>query len=255
MTIATKNLSQGKTTHDAVIDVSTSLPHAEAQATGDSGAETELPEVAYSSEVVEDIREQLLAREEMRLTSPVSSESEGQKRKMDKTKHGEGMEGEKVVEKERRGDNKSVMPAEKGENRKVTGEETTEPQSNKKRTDAGPTESSVQVSLVAMNSLVSMMQTHKAQLERNETGNEKVENAMGEVTCMLSKVADALYRLKNVVEDSAKKERKREEKRVEMERRREEERRKDREEERKRDERRWEADRKDRQEKKTFAGR
>ena len=97
-----------------------------------------------------------------------------------------------MVEKERRGENKSVMPADEGETRKVTGEETTEPKTKKKRTDAGPTESSVQVSLVAMNSLVSMMQTHKAQLERNEKGNEKVEKAMVEVTCMLSKVADAL---------------------------------------------------------------
>ena len=154
MTTAAEIMSQGKTTHDAEIDVSTSLPHAEAQATGvvgqgvlesttngkDSGSATE---VAYSSEVVEDIREQLLAREEMRLTSPVLSESEGQKRKMDEKKHGEGTEGEKVVENERRGDNKSGMPADEDENRKVTGEETTEPQTKKQRTDAGPTESSV----------------------------------------------------------------------------------------------------------------
>ena len=102
----------------------------------------------------------------MRLTSPVLSESEGQKRKTGEIKQGrDGTEGEKVVENEKRNDDKRVMPADEGENRKVTGDEPTEPETKKKRTDAGSTESTVQVSLVAMNSLMSIMQTHKAQLE------------------------------------------------------------------------------------------
>lgn len=76
----------------------------------------------------------------------------------------------------------------------------------------------------------------------------KKVRALLEVTCTLSKCTHAINRLKNVIEENAKAERRWKDKLIEMERVREEEKTKDREAEQRRAVQRREADRKEREE-------
>ena len=117
----------------------------------------------------------------------------------------------------------------------------------KRRTEEEPEEPTVRISLVAMNSLVSTLQSLKGQMARNEKSSEKVEKGLSDIAVELSKVRDALYWWKDVAEGLAIEEKRREERRIEADRRREEDDRREREAERRRADRRREEERKDRQ--------
>ena len=71
----------------------------------------------------------------------------------------------------------------------VTGTETV----NKKRKLEEGTEE-VNVSLVAINSLVATLQSLKGQMTRNEKGSDKVERALTDMMAQISQVTDALHR-------------------------------------------------------------
>ena len=73
----------------------------------------------------------------------------------------------------------------------------------KRRTEEEPEEPTVRISLVAMNSLVSTLQSLKGQMARNEKASEKVEKGLTDIAVELSKVRDALYRWKDVAEGLA----------------------------------------------------
>ena len=126
------------------------------------------------------------------------------------------------------------------------GQEESEPPHKKSRTEEP--EPPFESNLVAVNALTTAIQHLAGQMTRNEERQEKVEKALTEMSCSLSKVTDALNRMRNVLEESLREERRREDHWDERERRREEERRKDRKAEQRREERRREAERKEREE-------
>ena len=194
-----------------------SVPETPTAAGGDD--ESNPTAVADPTEVVEDIRGQLLGAEEQSLNSPVV---EPKKRKI--SQEAEAVHGSSIEE-------------------EATG---TEAVSKRRKVEEGTEE--VNVSLVAINSLVAKLQSLKGQMTRNEKGSDKVERALTDMAAQMSQVTDALHRWKEVVNDCAREETFREERRVEADRRREESRRKEQEAEAKRADKRREEDRKDRQE-------
>ena len=99
------------------------------------------------------------------------------------------------------------------------------------KSEAG-TRSTVEISLVAMNGMVEALQNGTRQMARVEKTVEKTEKALTEITCMMGKVVDALTQFKNVMQESANEDRKREERWFDIERKREEERTREREAER-----------------------
>ena len=110
----------------------------------------------------------------------------------------------------------------------------------KRRTEEGPEEPTVRISLVAMNSLVSTLQSLKGQMARIEKAREKVEKGLTDIAVELSKARDAFYRWKDVAEGLENEEKRREERRIKEDRRREEDDRREREAERRRSDRRRE---------------
>ena len=90
----------------------------------------------------------------------------------------------------------------------------------------GPT---LEISLVAMNGLVSAIQSGNRQGARTEKASDRMEKALTEATCMLGKVMAALNGLKKAVEENMREDRRREERWFDMERKREEERERERE--------------------------
>ena len=115
------------------------------------------------------------------------------------------------------------------------------------KSEAG-TRSTVEISLVAMNGMVEALQNGTRQMARVEKTVEKTEKALTEITCMMGKVVDALTQFKNVMQESANEDRKREERWFDIERKREEERTREREAERRREDRRREAEKREREE-------
>lgn len=84
--------------------------------------------------------------------------------------------------------------------------------SRRRRLEAGEEDSTVKVSLVAINELVSAVQGLIGQKSQNESNEEKMEKPLTDKTYTLSKVADALHRLKSVIKENAREERRLEEK-------------------------------------------
>ena len=115
------------------------------------------------------------------------------------------------------------------------------------KSEAG-TRSTVEISLVAMNGMVEALQNGTRQMARVEKTVEKTEKALTEITCMMGKVVDALTQFRNVVEQNANEDRKREERWFDIERKREEERTREREAERRQEDRRREAEKREREE-------
>ena len=109
----------------------------------------------------------------------------------------------------------------------------------------GPT---LEISLVAMNGLVSAIQSGNRQIVRTEKASDRMEKALTEATCMLGKVVAALNGLKKAVEENTREDRRREDRWFDMERKREEEREREREAERRREDRRRDAEKKERAE-------
>ena len=144
-----------------------------------------------SGEVVEDIRPQLFGKTETDYVSEAGLRYQ-KKRKTEAEAGGEGERKRKIARPE----------VNKNEERE---------------------ESTVQISLVAINGLVEAIQAGNRQLAKNEKVMEKTERALTEVTCMMGKVVDALTQFKNVVQESANEDRKREERWFDIERKREEE--------------------------------
>ena len=176
--------------------------------------------VADPTEVVEDITSQLLGAEEQNLNSPVV---EPKKRKINT-----GAE---------------AVASGSSDDKEATTEETV---SKRRKVEEGTEE--VNISLVAMNSLVTTLQSLKGQMGRNEKASDKVDRALTDMAAQMSQVTDALHRWKEVINDSVREEKVREERRIEADRRREEAKRKEQEAEVKRADKRREDDRKDRQE-------
>ena len=85
----------------------------------------------------------------------------------------------------------------------------------------GPT---LEISLVAMNGLVSAIQSGNRQFVRTEKASDRMEKALTEATCMLGKVVAALNGLKKAVEENTREDRRREDRWFDMESKREEER-------------------------------
>ena len=166
-----------------------------------------------SGSMIEDLIPQLLPKEDMSITSVESVEG-GRKQKV------------------------GLDEAEEGQEPKRRRLETIEEDSN----------DMVRVSLVAVNGLVSAVQGLTGQMARNERNEETIDKALAETNCSLGKVVAAVHSLKNAVEESAKEERRREERWLERERKREEEVRKNREAEQRRETRRREAEKKEREE-------
>ena len=186
------------------------VPVAEEQVEVEKPSEPEIPTaaggddesnptaVADPTEVVEDIRGQLLGADEQSLNSPVV---EPKNRKISR-------EAEAVP-------NSSIEE-------EVTGTATV----NKRRKLEEGTEE-VNVSLVAINSLVATLQSLKGHMTRNEKGSDMVERALTDMAAQMSQVTDALHRWKKVVNDCAREEKFREERRIEADKRREEAKRKE----------------------------
>ena len=105
------------------------------------------------------------------------------------------------------------------------------------------------VDRVTVNILVTVMIGLKEVMEKTLRAVERTEKKLSDITCEMSKMADAMYRLRKDTEDKEKEDSGREEMRQNWERRQEEERRKEREEERKREERKQEEERRERGEK------
>ena len=227
--------------------------------------ETEAAELADPSEVVEDITGQLLEGEEMTLSSPVVPD---ERRRVEEKESGskdaeagqstegrsgatKGMKRRAMTEQEiRKRKVEKEMPDCKGDHQGENSEELVsveEMLGKRRRTEEEPEEPTVRISLVAMNSLVSTLQSLKGQMARNEKASEKVEKGLTDIAVELSKVRDALYRWKDVAEGLANEEKRREERRIEADRRKEEDDRREREAERRRADRRREEERKDRQ--------
>ena len=109
----------------------------------------------------------------------------------------------------------------------------------------GPT---LEISLVAMNGLVSAIQSGNRQIVRTEKASDRMEKALTETSCMLGKVVAALNGLKKAVEENTREDRRREDRWFDMQRKREEEREREREAERRREDRRRDAEKKERAE-------
>ena len=176
--------------------------------------------VEESEEAVEDLLPQLLQNTETDFLSDIGSAtgSDSKKRK-----------------------NQTGTEREKGKKRKIV------TASGIQKSEA-PTGSTVEISLVAMNGMVEALQNGTRQMGRIEKVVKKTEKALTEITCMMGKVVDVLTQFKNVVEHSAKEDRKREERLFDIERKREEERTREREAERRREDRRREAEKREREE-------
>ena len=179
-----------------------------------------------SAEVVEYLWPQLMPKGETDLMSDVGSRTEP-----DSMKRKAIEEEEEEVGKKR----KQAMP-EDGADREngvplVQGQAVTEMGPAEEQISEGATDwtkireqvqdklrPTLEVSLVAMNGLVTALQSGNRQTARNEKAADWTENALTEVTCMLGKVVDALNRLKNAVEENTKEDRRREERWFEIER-------------------------------------
>ena len=109
----------------------------------------------------------------------------------------------------------------------------------------GPT---LEISLVAMNGLVSAIQSGNRQIVRTEKASDRMEKALTETSCMLGKVVAALNGLKKAVEENTREDRRRKDRWFDMQRKREEEREREREAERRREDRRRDAEKKERAE-------
>ena len=242
-------------------------PNQASQEPSTSVEETEAAEIADPSEVVEDITGQLLEGEEMTLSSPivpdernrtVGKEKESGSKDTEAGQSTEGRSGETKGMKRRAMTKQEIrkrkvekeMPDCKGDHQREDSAELVsveEMLGKRRRTEEEPEEPTVRISLVAMNSLVSTLQSLKGQMARNEKASEKVEKGLTDIAVELSKVRDALYRWKDVAEGLANEEKRREERRIEADRRKEEDDRREREAERRRADRRREEERKDRQ--------
>ena len=108
--------------------------------------------------------------------------------------------------------------------------------------------STVQISLVAINGLVEAIQRQTQCSLRAEKAAERSEKALIEMTCMLGKVVDAFGEFKNLIQERAADEQKREESWLDREKRRTEDCTKEIEAERRREARRRESEKKEREE-------
>ena len=115
----------------------------------------------------------------------------------------------------------------------------------KKMKETGTQDYTFDIGQVA-NGLQEALQKLTGVMEKFAKANERMEKALVENTCMVSKAVDAISRLKKTMEEHERSEQRKEERREEAERRREEARRREREEDRKREERRWQQERRER---------
>ena len=127
-------------------------------------------------------------------------------------------------------------------------------QSAKKARDEDKTQLTVKVADLSERTLVELVQNAQKTAERSMSVSEKMTKAMVDATCVLSKLTDAVTRMRNTMEEHDREERRREVRRAEQEQRREDEWRRAlyrmRDEERRWEDRRKEWERKDREERK-----
>ena len=127
-------------------------------------------------------------------------------------------------------------------------------QSAKKARDEDKTQLTVNVADLSERTLVELVQNAQKTAERSMSVSEKMTKAMVDATCVLSKLTDAVTRMRNTMEEHDREERRREVRRAEQEQRREDEWRRAlyrmRDEERRWEDRRKEWERKDREERK-----
>ena len=109
----------------------------------------------------------------------------------------------------------------------------------KKMKETGTQDYIFDIVQVAANGLQEALQKLTGVVEKFTKSNERVEKALVENTCMVSKEVDAISRLKKTIKDHERLEQRKEEHIEEAERLREEARRREQEEDRKREERRW----------------
>ena len=197
------------TTSVAALSSTDALPHT-VQERSHTESSTE------ESTVIEDIRSQLLQPDEVQLDSHEESKPEERNKPTNTT-------GQK---------NKKVQDTERTTKRRKTDDDN----------------AMIRISLVAINGLVSNLQSLESQTHRNEKIGEKFVQALTETNSSLNRVADALNKLQKTVEENGREERRREERRMDWERRMDEERRREQENRHRIEERKREEDRKDRHE-------
>ena len=115
------------------------------------------------------------------------------------------------------------------------------PQAKRHKDD--PEEPTIDISLVAINSLVSVLQDLRESERQKIRSDEKVAMALMENTAMIQKLTSVVQRLEETIKTSEREERKREDRRQELERARQTERKREKEEDRKWEQKRWEIDR------------
>ena len=104
-------------------------------------------------------------------------------------------------------------------------------------------EPTIDISLVAINSLVSVLQDLRESERQKIRSDEKVAMDLMENTAMIQKLTGAVQRLKETIKTSEREERKSEDRRQELERARQTERKCEKEEDRKWEQKKWEIDR------------
>ena len=96
-------------------------------------------------------------------------------------------------------------------------------QSAKKARDEDKTQLTVNVADLSERTLVELVQNAQKTAERSMSVSEKMTKAMVDATCVLSKLTDAVTRMRNTMEEHDREERRREVRRAEQEQRREDE--------------------------------
>ncbi|MEW8445399.1 MAG: hypothetical protein AB2661_16030, partial [Candidatus Thiodiazotropha sp.] len=175
-------------------DEATGVPMSNPDEKGDrllpSAAQTD---DAEEGEIVEDIMLQLMSADDPEALSDAESSSgaEGSKRKAtDRERLEEGsMEYHRMSSDERKAE--------------------TEPEVKRRRIDAG--EPVFEVSMVAINGLTSVLQRLTGTMTTIEKRQGSTEKALIDVACALGKCQSALTNLKDVMEETAREERRREE--------------------------------------------
>ncbi|MEW8446381.1 MAG: hypothetical protein AB2661_21050 [Candidatus Thiodiazotropha sp.] len=114
------------------------------------------------------------------------------------------------------------------------------PRAKRRKEVEGPT---VNISLVAVNSLVSVLQDLKENERQRIKAEEMIAKTLTETASAMQRLTGAVFRLEEMMKTTEREERKREERRQEFERAKQLERKREKEEERRWEEKRWEMDR------------
>ena len=160
----------------AALSSTDALPH-----TLQERSHTNTESSTEESTVIEDIRSQLLQPDEVQEQQDRHEESKPRNRPPNTT-------------------------GQKNKNDKV---QDTERTAKRRKTDDEPGDDNamIRISLVAINGLVSNLQSLESQVHRNEKIGEKFVQAMTETNSSLNRVADALNKLQKMVEENGREER------------------------------------------------